>query len=587
MKTDLNTFIPQIYPDEEAYKLALKKLKKANYKNKFILIDEKLNVSYAGFLRRLIEKIKGLFCGVNQMQREIVVYRLLNFLELGASKGWLDKKRAFNATRKFIYNPNGSKNAEIEALIDKLTQNRGFEQNQFSQHYAQKHVKELKSLVVNTSGLSLQPLSSSLKTTQVSLNYFSSEENNNNETKEINLKLKPPAATQSILKENPEKSNQVKSADEISGPIEVNSPEEILDLEPLVMFIYKDEGSIQGVINSLRKGYPDGIFTTEENAQDLIKQNEQKPISAFYIQRFDGHVDSLEALLPSIENILSRYNVNLVYIGAFKKGLNTILESELMERHKNLQEINHPNPRVHQTPMLSIYFENDVRSRPGSGSIENEKSVFENIKTLLKHQPRLVLEKDSLAQQKSAPSQTPKNRLTSSHTISEVTSLSPIEKNEESVVRLPVFIYQSGCIEPLEKRLRTLYPQGIFVEREKAQTVLKENSQRAIQVFYIDRVDTRFEYFENLAKTIDPFLFSDNINFLYIAVSKKGAENPLEEGVESLKKYLESSKFYNQRLKHVQTFAFRYDAFSSSHTIQNEKLVLEKLNSLIRSNPLT
>ncbi|QLH35575.1 MAG: hypothetical protein HWD61_05040 [Parachlamydiaceae bacterium] len=79
-----------------------------------------------------------------------------------------------------------------------------------------------------------------------------------------------------------------------------------------------------------------------------------------------------------------------------------------MERHKNLQEINHPNPRVHQTPMLSIYFENDVRSRPGSGSIENEKSVFENIKTLLKHQPRLVLEKDSLAQQKSAPSQTPK-----------------------------------------------------------------------------------------------------------------------------------------------------------------------------------
>ncbi|QLH35574.1 MAG: hypothetical protein HWD61_05035 [Parachlamydiaceae bacterium] len=181
-------------------------------------------------------------------------------------------------------------------------------------------MKELKSLVVNTSGLSLQPLSSSLKTTQVSLNYFSSEENNNNETKEINLKLKPPAATQSILKENPEKSNQVKSADEISGPIEVNSPEEILDLEPLVMFIYKDEGSIQGVINSLRKGYPDGIFTTEENAQDLIKQNEQKPISAFYIQRFDGHVDSLEALLPSIENILSRYNVNLVYIGAFKRA---------------------------------------------------------------------------------------------------------------------------------------------------------------------------------------------------------------------------------------------------------------------------
>ncbi|QLH35573.1 MAG: hypothetical protein HWD61_05030 [Parachlamydiaceae bacterium] len=49
-------------------------------------------MSYAGFLRRLIEKIKGLFCGVNQMQREIVVYRLLNFLELGASKGWLDKK---------------------------------------------------------------------------------------------------------------------------------------------------------------------------------------------------------------------------------------------------------------------------------------------------------------------------------------------------------------------------------------------------------------------------------------------------------------------------------------------------------------
>ncbi|QLH35570.1 MAG: hypothetical protein HWD61_05015 [Parachlamydiaceae bacterium] len=63
MKTSLNTFISQNYPNEEAYHLALKKLKKASYKNKFILIDEKLNVSYAGFLDACLKKLKDFLRG--------------------------------------------------------------------------------------------------------------------------------------------------------------------------------------------------------------------------------------------------------------------------------------------------------------------------------------------------------------------------------------------------------------------------------------------------------------------------------------------------------------------------------------------
>ncbi|QLH35571.1 MAG: hypothetical protein HWD61_05020 [Parachlamydiaceae bacterium] len=75
--------------------------------------------------------------------------------------------------------------------------------------------------------------------------------------------------------------SQEKPSDEILGPQQVESTVEMIQPEPLIMFIYQNEGAIQGVINSLRKEYPNGIFTTEANSQNLISQNNHRPISAF------------------------------------------------------------------------------------------------------------------------------------------------------------------------------------------------------------------------------------------------------------------------------------------------------------------
>ncbi|QLH35572.1 MAG: hypothetical protein HWD61_05025 [Parachlamydiaceae bacterium] len=111
---------------------------------------------------------------------------------------------------------------------------------------------------------------------------------------------------------------------------------------------------------------------------------------------------------------------------------------------------------------------------------------------------------------------------------------------------------------------------------------MQENIQRPIQIFYIHRVDTRFDNYENIVKTIEPFLFSDAINFLYIGVCKTGTETMLEQGLENLNQYFKNTKFSNPHLNQTQTFAFKYDLLSPSNPIQNEKYVLEKLNSLIK-----
>jgi hypothetical protein len=79
------------YPDSFQYEKALKM---CQIEGKYVMIDDQGKVFAAGPLRRAYEHIKGFGGGIDHLNPKEREKRLIDFLDYGKSRNWLDSREA-------------------------------------------------------------------------------------------------------------------------------------------------------------------------------------------------------------------------------------------------------------------------------------------------------------------------------------------------------------------------------------------------------------------------------------------------------------------------------------------------------------
>lgn len=328
------------------------------------MLDDKLSVRYPGILQRLLEKLKTLFCKPNQTKRELVVYRVIQLLELGAMNGWLDARKALEVASRFM-KANKNENVEMIDLVNKIYTTKGpwlqvlpaKDCNQFSRMYAFKHLEIVKNNMANLPAQNeyenvLEPprvikMNNESKNIPQDLEPIIQKKEPTNAVKEplpviqetdpaINFKPleKPNDEKKNILQEGP------KSLVKPEEPTPVNPVKDLKVIEPPLPIFIIPKDSLFGVYQALKKQYAAGIFVSEEQLQETINQNKEKPSVLFYVERADDRFEDYAYIMKKLHNFHQTYGEFIYVVGTKTEGLDfkTAFEG-LKNINKNLMNL--------------------------------------------------------------------------------------------------------------------------------------------------------------------------------------------------------------------------------------------------------
>lgn len=575
---------------EATYKEALSKIQNSN--NKHVVFDENLNVHYAGFFRRLLGKVKALLGQTDQTQREVVVYRAIQFLELGAHEGWLEAKKTLQIASQFITNSDGTQNEEVVELIDKIYHTHlpwknlpQKEDLQFSQRYAEHYAKKLKKIVTRPLFFLIPEIKQSPAQSIVPQLLLPSTEDIapiNPPIKDKDIKqIAVPKNAEDNLPTAPKVPLHIQELERLE-PIEQAKKE---GLEPIPLFIYDNEESIKGVCDSLKLKFPKALFISKKELEKFLEDNQNTPVVAYYLQRFDESVVKPD---EQLFNHLSKYDhIRLAFVGLSREHDKNVLEEGIKKFNQHLK--NSPIPSVQQTKCLTMTFETAIVNGNFYPKLtkSEENSFFKKIQQVLDeaqftkksfedHQVAIKNERD-FSKIKNSP----------------IHGVTPIQQQPTSSSLLPVFIYRSeGDIKSIYGLLKNKYSQGIFTTMDQFLSVLDQNKNKPLVIFFIETFTNRVDDIPSLISPVKPMINYDNANLVYVGLIHSGDKVVLKDGLKKLENLFRESNSPN--LKEANCIAigyemkYSYEGGEGKHieklSSQEEENFLKQINQFLKKD---
>lgn len=573
----MNVQVPLNY-NAHSYNLAVSKIE--NSKNKSVVFDENLNVQYAGFFRRLLGKVKALFGQSDQTQREVVVYRAIQFLELGAHEGWLDKTKILRVASQFFTNHDGTRNDEVLDLATKIFEKKSWkelpatEQTEFSQRYLQHHQKKLKHTPKQPLFTFIpNPEAAPIPSPVLKENFQDGvkAENNPNDEPFAPIAIPPPYFAP--------KDPKVPLITPIAS---IQKAEEKVVL-PIPIFILPD--SLKGVSDALHKAYPKALFVSNiEEFQKEMGQLKHQSVVAVCIERHDVALNDFGHIKENLEKLKSFPNVEPVYISASRKGtdanqkgiknLKTFLENSSLSKHQ----------------YMAIDFE--YLGPKQILSQETCKELLQSLNGILEKNQKVV--EEPLTPQIQLPSPTlQKNRITSLHPLLKpVDAVAPVEAVKVARMANPVPVFVCNIEMPLMiESLKKVYPDAIFTTSKTFKNDIEKLNNQPISTYYIHREDTRLSYPEELEKMLTNFTEPSLLGkFGFIIIYAK--ESSIKLDTRPLTNHFKQSA--NAKIKQVNCLLLPYSSKNSYKgnernvdkffEKEEEKELLDFINNILKKD---
>ncbi|QLH35578.1 MAG: hypothetical protein HWD61_05055 [Parachlamydiaceae bacterium] len=176
----------------------------------------------------------------------------------------------------------------------------------------------------------------------------------------------------------------------------------------------------------------------------------------------------------------------------------------------------------------------------------------------------------------------PQHSTQSAAAVEEANEISPLEE-KHSQQTLPFFIFedQNGT-RSIYDILKKTYPTCVFANEDEIQSLMEQNKNLPIEIFYVKRFDDSFETFATLKHLVAQILKDhQNVHLTLIGASMQNDQIKLEEKMKQFEEALQSESFPNPQLKETKTISLRFKSMMGGKQILESNVEKNLLNRLV------